>query len=768
MVVRACLCLLAGAYALQLSSFARDSDRVAVTLFAVSVIVVLRRPFAAAALLSGLVLFYWAAMAVIDTRLDARLAGDSLLTELTIVDFPRLRGRSLVFVAEPLDAPFTDARIPPRVRLSWFDPDAMPRIGETWQFEIRLRRPRGNANPGGFDYETWLFRERIGATGYVVGGKRNLRLRPSEDRLARLRERLVERIQRVAGSTPEAAVLAAISVGARHQVSQRQWERYARSGLSHLMAISGLHIGLAAATAFMLLRLLLGLLRVPGNTRHLALAGSLLIAAAYAMLAGFAVPAQRAAVMLLLAAIVVIARRRVRPLTVLAVAAAMVTLVDPLATMTPGFRFSFAAVLLLLWFAVRLQPGDRRSLMARPVFGVRVLGEMQLVLLFGLLPLSVAIFDRVALHAPLVNLLAVPLFSFVTVPATLMGLVLGGPLEFAGDWLLRVAASSVAGLEAVIDRTVRLPGSDTRIASLDGNVWLLLVPVLCWVVVPPGWPGRWLAWLVLACLIGWRPPAPPAGCMDTTFLDVGQGQAIVVRTRDHVAVYDTGPAYRGGTSQAERVVLPYLVHRGITRVDRLIVSHGDIDHAGGVDAILDGIDVSAIVTGEALPVDSHPVSRCRAGDAWYWGGIRFEFLHPPRHGRLSGNDASCVLLVSAGERRLLLTGDIEVSAEGMLVEQGSLVTVDVVSVPHHGSRTSSTPAFVEGVAASHAIVSAGYANRWGMPDERVAGRWRAAGATLLNTAVSGAITVRLCADTDELPVSEFRRRRSGLWHPPVE
>lgn len=763
-MIPACLCLLAGAYALQLSSFTSDSDRAAVTLFAISVILALRRPFAAAALLLGFVLFLLAAKSVIDGRLDRKFAGDSLLTELEIVDFPRHRGRSLVFVAEPVD----DPRIPSRIRLSWFGPETIPRAGEVWQFEIRLRRPRGNANPGGFDYETWLFRERIGATGYVVGGKRNLLLRQSQDTLLLLRRRLVERIGRAVGPTPEAAVLAAISVGARHQISQDQWERYARLGLSHLMAISGLHIGLAAAAAFLLLRLLLGLIRVPGNARHLALAGSLIVAVLYAMLAGFAVPAQRAAMMLFLAAAAVMARRQLRPLAVLAAAAASATVIDPLATMRPGFQFSFAAVLLLLWIACRLRRVSERPLLARPASGLRILGEIQLALLLGLLPISVAIFDRITLYAPLINMLAVPLFSFVTVPVTLMGLVLGGPFEAAGDWLLRLAAASVALLEAAIDPLIRLPGSDTRVVDLDRYAWLTVVPVLCWVIAPPGWPGRWLAWLVLACLIAWRPAAPPAGCLDATFLDVGQGQAVVVRTRRHVAVYDTGPASPGGTSQAERAVLPYLRSRGVSRVDRLIVSHGDADHAGGLGAMIEGIDVSAIVAGEPPHSETHPVSQCQAGDGWYWDGIRFEFLHPPRQGRLSGNDASCVLLVSAGERRLLLTGDIEASAEGLLVEQGRLVTADVVSVPHHGSLTSSTPAFVAGVAADLAVVSAGYDNRWGMPDERISERWRAAGTDLLNTAVSGAIRVRLCADSGELPVEAFRRRRSALWHPLAE
>ena len=765
MVIRACLCLLAGAYALQLSSFASDSDRVAVTLFAVSVIFALRRPFAAAALLLGLVLFQSSAKSVIDGRLDRKFAGDSLLTELRIVDFPRDRGRSLVFVAEPVN----DPRIPSRVRLSWFGPEVIPRIGEVWQFEIRLRRPRGNANPGGFDYETWLFRERIGATGYVVGGKRNRLVRPSEDVLPRLRENLVARIERAVGPTPEAAVLAAISVGARHRVSQGQWERYARSGLSHLMAISGLHIGLAAAAAFLLLRVLLGLARVPGNVRHLALAGSLVLAASYAMLAGFAVPAQRATLMLFLAAAAMLARREVRPPVVLAAAALVATVADPLVTMLPGFQFSFAAVLLLLWVGCRLRRGDGRSLLARPVSGLRVLGEMQFALLFGLLPLSVATFDRVALYAPLINMLAVPLFSFVTVPATLLGLVLGGPLEVAGDGLLRLAAASVAWLEAAIDPLMRLPGSDTRIAELGVHAWLTLVPLLCWAIAPPGWPGRGLAWLVLACLVAWRPAAPPAGCVDATFLDVGQGQAVVLRTRGHVAVYDTGPASPGGVSQAERAVLPYLDSRGVSRVDRLVVSHGDADHAGGLGAMLEGIDIAAIVAGEPRRHgETRTVSQCQAGDGWYWDGIRFEFLHPPRQGELSGNDASCVLLVSAGERRLLLTGDIEASAEGLLVEQGGPVAADVVSVPHHGSRSSSTPAFVAKVAASVAVVSAGYGNRWGMPDERISERWRAAGARLLNTAVSGAIGVRLCGDTSVLSVDEFRRRRSALWYPPAE
>jgi competence protein ComEC len=238
----------------------------------------------------------------------------------------------------------------------------------------------------------------------------------------------------------------------------------------------------------------------------------------------------------------------------------------------------------------------------------------------------------------------------------------------------------------------------------------------------------------------------------------------VLRTQDKVLVYDTGPIWRGGGSAGERVLLPYLRHRGIRRVDRLIVSHSDLDHAGGLQALTEHMPVSDILAGEAMPWHEPAASLCRAGTAWSWSGVRFSILHPGAAPRPQGNAASCVVLVEAGDYKALLSGDIEAETEAQLVRQRVLMHVDLVTVPHHGSRTSSIAPFVRALTPSLAVVSAGYGNRWGFPKPDVVARWRSTGAEVLNTATSGAVLVRMCAQSGVSAPQEWRNIRRRIWH----
>ena len=400
-MIRACLSLLAGMYALQLSSFNNSSDYLNLCFVAAVLLLFLRRPLELACLLSGAFLFWQAAAQLIAARIPQAIAGDSIVITAEIEGYPSTRGASVSFVVRTID----DVRLPERIRLSWFEPPVDLHNNDRWNLEVRLRRPRGNSNPGGFDYEGWLFREHIAADGYVVNSGRN-RLLASRggSAIERIRDRIVTRIVRLVGDQEQAAVLAAIVVGSRHLVSQDQWQRFAATGSSHLMAISGLHIGLAAAMAFLLCRTLLGILRLRLNIQRCAVMISIAVAILYAQLAGFAVPARRASLMLLLAGCLLLLRRRPQPLEILSAACIALVIADPIATMAPGFMLSFSAVAILIWVARR-----RGGLVT-----------MQHMLLMGLVPLSAALFDRVSLAALPVNLVAVPLFSFFTVPLSLL------------------------------------------------------------------------------------------------------------------------------------------------------------------------------------------------------------------------------------------------------------------------------------------------------------------------------------------------------------
>ncbi len=758
-MTRACLMLLAGIYALQLSSFAKDSDLIGVIFVTFLAALIVGRASDFIWFVVGMALFGLAANDVVNSRLAQRYAGDSIVAAVRIADFPATNGSSVSFVAEPLD----DERVPPRIRLSWFEPPVVLRLGDVWELELRLRRPRGSSNPGVFDYEAWLFRERIGAVGYVVGGHRNHLIRSGDPGVIdRVRQRFVDRI--LVLSPNSAGVLAAISVGARHLITAEQWDRYARTGTSHLMAISGLHIGLAAGGGYVLASLIGGLLIRGGSHHDRATVFALLVAVSYALISGLAIPARRASLMIALVAITILRRRQVSPLTVIVAACIMVTVSSPIASMAPGFMLSFAAVLVLLWLAQRLSRGSERKAIARLILAVRQLNIIQGLLLIGLLPLTVLIFDRIAFIAPVVNLVAVPVFSLVTVPFTLAGLLLDGQFQVIGDPALRVAAFSLEYLEKLIAMAAQIPATGHIVPAVTGSAWFLLFLPFLWIILPPGWPGRRLALIAVIALVLHQPPRPDDGCVAVDVLDIGQGLAVVLQTRAHTLVFDTGPAFRGGSNTAETVILPYLASKAVNRVDKLIISHSDLDHSGGVDTLVQGLDVAELLVGESLDGDERTQEFCNAGDQWEYDGVRFSFIYPPKGALRDGNDASCVLRVEAGDYQLLITGDIEQPAERQLIRDDMLGRVDAVVVPHHGSRTSSSAPFVRALAPDLAVVSAGFDNRWGFPKDDVVARWVGVGARVLETSTSGAIGIRLCEQSGIGEVTQNRHEQRRIWH----
>lgn len=759
-MIQACLYLLAGMYVPQLSSFASGSDLIALAIVSGFVAAFLNAWHGPSWFFAGFGMFAYSAAGILDDRLDQKFVGDSILTTVRIADFPQWRGPTLSLTAVPQE----DARLPRRLRVTWFEPQVVPAFGEVWQIELRLRRPRGNLNPGIFDYEAWLFRSRTGATGYVVDSFRNRRLEAGNlGAIDTYRRHFVTRVSRLLPDPDSAAVLAAISVGARHNISRAQWERYARTGTSHLMAISGLHIGLAAAGAYLLVRLLVGIRshRVGGHV--VASVVAFVAAGVYGLVSGLALPAQRATIMLGLVSLAIARRREVRPYRVLAAAGLLLAMLGPIETMAPGFKLSFAAVLLLVWLGQQRRRRQPARAAGRWRGRARQLLALQLALLFVLLPLTTTIFNRAAIMAPVVNFIAVPLFSLVTVPFMLAGMVFDGPARLIGDHCLQLAAASIQAVEAIVAIAAELPGADATTAQLQGMAYLLLLLPPLWVIVPSGWPGRGLAGLGVVAILLYQPPRVPYGCFDVTVLDVGQGLAVVIRTRNRAVLYDTGPAFRSGSSMAETVVLPYLAARGISHLDALVVSHSDIDHAGGVRALLAAIDVDRVISGEILQGLDRPAEPCRAGGGWRADGVLFRFLHPPREPPFEGNNASCVLEIGAGSDNFLISGDIEEPAEDWLLRTGLLGKVKAAVVPHHGSVTSSSPDFIGALASDLGIVSAGHGNRWGLPRQEIVTRWRLAGATVISTAEAGAIRARLCPGTGLESLLRFRDEHRRIW-----
>lgn len=764
-MLKYCLCIIAGAWCV--AAVERlPGDTVFVLVSAVFAASAAWRPCRLlAAVHAGALLLWSASLAELAHKLPASLTGIDITFDAEVIDFTQIKGESLRLLV----APVASAGLPGRVRLSWFGADRPPRLGEVWRLTARLRRPRGFSNPGGFDYAGWLFRNRIGATGYITDGE----WRGDTPRMrVRLRRAVVERVDALLPEDEASAVLLAITVGARHRIARGDWDRYANTGTTHLMAISGLHVGLAAGAAFLLGRLLFALLMPRAGARDASLVIAVLTAAAYAELSGLAVPARRAVLMALLAAAGLWLRRRLSMPDVLGLSGLLIVVADPLALLAPGFRLSFAAVAILAWIGAQ-RTSPRQGVATGPsvidlVRRARALGRLQGALLFGLFPLTALMFSRVSWLAPVANLLVLPVFSAITVPAGLLGVVAGGPLAALGDAALWLCWASLRAISALLLALDGLPGARRDLAAPSGFALAAVGLTMLWALLPPAWPGRRLAWPALLASILYRQPAPVEGCLDLQVLDVGQGLSVVARTANHVLVFDTGPAFRGGTDTAALVLLPFLRSVGVQRVDVAIVSHADQDHAGGLQTLLAGAEVRQVIAGEPLGALTVPEYRCRSGMRWQWDGISFDVLHPDAGDRRDGNNASCVVEVSAGRHRVLLTGDIEKPVEARLVAQNRLSPSDIVIVPHHGSRTSSSDALVVTLAPEHAIVSAGFNNRWGFPKPDIVARWQNAGAIVSTTATDGALGFRVCRDGGIDGVRRWRERSRRYWHDSAE
>ncbi|BAU48453.1 competence protein ComEC [Sulfurifustis variabilis] len=695
---------------------------------------------------------------ILEQTLPEGLEGRDLIVEGFIADIPTPGEYGLRFEFDVAEAALGDSavKVPRRILLSNADPGFAPRVGERWRMTVRLKRPHGFRNPGGFDYEAHLFRKRIRARGYVRDHPAAERLDPSHGlryAVGRVRQGLGERLRAVLGERAHAGLIVALANGDTRGITDAQWNLLRRTGTVHLVAISGLHISLVAGLVFFLARFAWAwpgytVLRVPAPIFG-AVAG-FLAAAAYAALAGFVIPTQRALVMLAVALGAIVLRRRWAPSTLLATALLLVLVHDPLAVMAPGFWLSFVAVAAIV-YAVRGDQ-DGRSLW-------RKWGHVQWAVGLGMLPLLLGLFQQASLVSPLANLLAVPAFDLLVVPLTLLGAALIGlgqdgiaPLALVpATWLLDLLWSVLGGLADLpyAQWTQHRPADWALACAVVGTILLL---------APRGWPARavGVVWLLPLFLV--RPPAPAAGEMWFTLLDVGQGLAAVVRTHAHSLVFDTGARFSSRFDAGSAVVVPYLQQAGIRSIDVLVVSHGDNDHAGGAPAVLAAFPVSRTLSGSP----EVPGTPCRAGQAWRWDGVDFAVLGPPEPLAGRHNDGSCVLRVSSANGTVLLSGDIERRAEEWLLEAGVPLAADVLVAPHHGSRTSSTPGFLEKVRPRHVLFPVGYRNRYRHPHPDVVARYEAMGARLYDTPSGGALELRF--DRKGITATGYRERERRYWH----
>ena len=689
--------------------------------------------------------------------LPERLAGEDRIVTVRVRDIPARDETVQRFIADVVAcrADACTGPFPKRLKLSWYYGEPV-RAGETWQFTVRLKPPHGFMNPGGFDYEAWLYQQGIHATGYVRSGQTSRRLGAAAlSHSTALRQGIADRIGSVLQSSAFAGLVGALAVGDRGGIDAEQWQVLINTGTNHLIAISGLHIGLAAAFGYTLCRRLVParlMQRVPAQ--HLALVCAVLVASVYAMLAGFAIPTQRALLMLICVVVAALLRRASRPMDVLAMALILVLLWDPVSVMSAGFWFSFLAVAVIFYTV----SGTARSRWWRWLW-------LQVVIAVALLPMSLFMFQRASLVSPLANVFMVPYVSLLIVPLVLLSM------------LLMPFASTVAGLLLMLA------------AWLFEFIWPLLqwlseAPFSHWTQASPGLVRLMLAFAGLAILLAprirhWRfagimlvlpmlmvqRGTPAGGGYALHLLDVGQGLAVVVRTASHTLVYDTGARFSERLDSGEAVIVPFLRYQAIGKLDMLMISHGDGDHIGGAASLLDAYPGTPVLGQGIEGLEAAASAPCAAGQQWVWDGVRFSVMHPDAQSYPTRNNRSCVLKIEGRGGTTLIAGDIENKVEKRLIrDHAAALPADILIAPHHGSKTSSSQAFIQAVAPQTVVFAAGYRNRYGFPAASVVARYQALGIDMHVVGHQGAISVNVDPRSGVGTIESQRTAGRRYWH----
>jgi len=625
------------------------------------------------------------------------------------------------------------------------------------QCRIKLQIPWNLSNPGSFDQEKQMLIEGIRALGRV---ERILYHRASDAwTLDKIRQTISESIALLLKEKPLQGILQAMTVGVRGDISKNQWTLFQRTGTSHLVAISGLHIGLVA---LLFSKLITGSVR-----RNQALTnkmpaslygawGAIISALAYAALAGFSIPTQRALIMIVVFMGGVLLRRPVAPSQSLALAWIGVVLCDPLATLQVGFWLSFGCVFVLILLKPHTVNVGKIQRWIMP----------QWLLFIALLPPSVIFFQQIPILSMLANMVAIPVLSMIVVPVALVAVACIPITSSIATVLLTLAHDVLSITWEYLSFLSALPWSVRMLGFVSGMMMGLAMLGVLLILLVPGIPVRWMGWFGLLPLFFYHPATVLHGTCRFTLLDVGQGLAALVQTQHHTLLFDAGPSY-GQSDAGSRVIIPFLLRQGIYALDKVIISHGDLDHRAGLNS-LQYWPLKEVITSEParLPL---PAQRCQAPRHWVWDGVQFALLSPSHFHGKNRNNLSCVVKITAGEHSILLTGDIEKGAEKALLTDASAdLPSTILVVPHHGSATSSSPEFVAKVAPQYALYPVGLQNRYGFPKKTVLARYTEAGSRNLISYETGALSFDLRPGSPLLPPTQWRRVARRYWHARAE
>ncbi|MBL4712506.1 MAG: DNA internalization-related competence protein ComEC/Rec2 [Gammaproteobacteria bacterium] len=753
----------------------------------------------------------------LSNQLDQRLIGKNLLVKGFVSSIPVKNGSSQRFefkvvshqIVGAQDLPSISKKFPEKIRLSWYYGQRLV-IGETWQLEVRLKPPHGFMNPGGFDYEAWLFQRGIRATGYVRKSTLNL---PADKKLSQMsftasmmqpienfRQSLALKIDAIAVNNMQhgdddfnfLALIKALAIGDKSSISNAQWRVLIDTGTSHLMAISGLHIGLAAFFAYMVIRRLIpAFIMKKMPAQHIALIGSMSSALLYAMVAGLSLPTQRAIIMLMVLSVMVLIRRNHRPIDALGLALFVVLLIDPLAVLSVGFWFSFSAVAVIFLSVYSYEHNKNNMLRNVWINNIIIIVKqwirLQLLITLFLLPMSLLMFQQASLVSPIANLFLIPYVSFLVVPVVLLAILclLISPalstllFEFSAV-LLEVVWPLLRYLSA-LPNAVLVKGDIGVFQVLIITMALLLIYFskhITKLMVANDKSSRYrvthyllicaICLMIFPVLLSNRSVLSLAE-YKLTLLDVGQGSSAVIQTKNHVMVFDTGAKFSDKFDAGTSVVIPYLRSQGIQSLHYLVVSHGDADHIGGAQVILDAFPETTVLGQDIEALQTNKKQLCLQGQKWHWDGVDFEILSPLANVSSAGrkqkrNNHSCVLRVSSAAGSVLFTGDIEASAERVLLSShtGKLAS-DILIVPHHGSKTSSSDRFIKAVNPALALLSVGYKNKYRLPNNKILARYLSKKITVMRTDKNGAVTVMFALNKPFVAES-YRLSDKKYWH----
>jgi competence protein ComEC len=735
-------------------------------------------------IISALVSFSYVLMSatsVIEARLKSEFVAKDIIVEGVIANIPqhqqdRWRFYLDVSMAKVIDKNNTtlqEINLKGKLKLSWYHrkKSIQPVLfaGQTWRVRVRLKQPNSFMNYGGFDYEKWLFSNRVNATGYVRQSTQNRLLEASPwYSLHYQRQKLSNKIKQLLNDEPTSdnmasAIIMALAVASRDDISEQQWALFRQTGTSHLIAISGLHIGIVAGLGYFLIAVIWWLLPFLYQKIPVRIAGAFLaisLATVYALLAGFTLPTQRSLIMVIGIVIALIQRQQLKTFNIVSIALILILLLDPFALMSASFWLSFGAVILILFYVNRQQRMPRFSFF-----------RLQLMLSLGMFPLTIFFFGSAALISPIANLIAIPWVALIIVPLILLAMVLLYIVPFLSAYLFQFVSFNIDYLLHLLAWLDALPFTVIEFHSLSTPLILVMMLGLSFLFLPKGFPAKWLGVLLLIPLfLEPLPTIQQQGAFKYTLLDVGQGLASVIETKHHVLIYDVGAKIGKGFDMGELVVLPFLQAKGIQKIDKMVISHKDIDHRGGATALLKAIKVDEVISSNTQFLTKVKINRCLAGQKWQWDEVTFEFIHPESDAYFSGmkistNNQSCVLRVSNQYHSLLLTGDIEKKVEVSLLKMKSKqLKTEVLLMPHHGSATSSTQAFIDAVKPTLVLNSSGYYNKFKHPAEKVVQRYQHSKIPIYDTVTKGEITLLFPADNKPLILSSYREKNLRFWH----